>query len=723
MRALLGPRAQAVIFGRQPGSSQHLTAPGIVRGKSTDKNSDCPAELHPATGGLLGATAGLLRGRRIAVFQGERTKPWRSGDFDPIVFWRRVRRSLLGTWILGICAVISAAPRGSRGDESPTSSSPSSLEPVKRILVYEDSRNPAVPPLRWFLYDPLILSQTRIVVDNRPLLGPAGRPGAEISARATGPYDLVIVAIPLKLGQRACLDLLKHLDRGGALLLVQPSFDAPDLAAALEQRTGIAVRGYEKPTPAFSVTMLIRADKIGWRGLDGTVLPVVPRYEGLERLEQFARPDLIAQADTLGYRNVLLGWTVDAMFDYPIEQPHTLLDGMAPVSGRWVTLGEYFQSTPPAQSTRFLGVDELNASKLEWWTDWGCMNEAYAWNRDTENLLLAAERFHAVACGKRLVPATTQAKMQNALGEAWKSLLATQDHMMFGPVDYSRQVPPARSEPAKEEPAWHAWGYRFGSFSRAVFKAAGIESYGMENYSEDNTPNYGGPRIPTTRYEKVQQCHRLSRTHAQGVLDDALGRLVGSGGPSRDPQARAVCVFNPLATARHDMVTIEAALPPRRAHAVQLRDSNGPVEFQTIASDVHADGSLKLLASADVPALGYKAYVLTSAAPAAGVDVPNTLVATATKLECPYYVVELDGKHGGVARIFDKQLNREVLPAGDVPGNELWSPENPRQFHTLRGPGAGGRDGAAAGHRRGVIHHRPTAVRVRDQPVPRRQTH
>ena len=56
---------------------------------------------------------------------------------------------------------------------------------------------------------------------------------------------------------------------------------------------------------------------------------------------------------------------------------------------------------------------------------------------------------------------------------------------------------------------------------------------GMENYAEQGTANYGGPRIPTTRYEKVQQCYRFSQTQAKSVLDDALARLVGSAGHAR----------------------------------------------------------------------------------------------------------------------------------------------------------------------------------------------
>ena len=145
-----------------------------------------------------------------------------------------------------------------------------------------------------------------------------------------------------------------------------------------------------------------------------------------------------------------------------------------------------------------------------------------------------------------------------------------------------------------------------------------------------------------------------------------------------------VCLFNPLGAARHDLVTIEAALPLQWAQGVQLRDGNGPIEFQTIASETRADGSLKslkLLVPADVPPLGYKTLALMPAAPPA-VVAPSMLTATPLRLEGPFYVVELDGKHGGIRRIFDKQLSREMLATGEVFGNELWSPENPRESST-----------------------------------------
>ncbi len=85
---------------------------------------------------------------------------------------------------------------------------------------------------------------------------------------------------------------------------------------------------------------------------------------------------------------------------------------------------------------------------------------------------------------------------------------------------------------------------------------------------------------------------------------------------------------------------------------------------------------------ADVPPLGYKTFTLVPTSRSASAATISTLVARPTKLEGPYYVVELDAKHGGVRRFFDKQFKREVLTAGDTPGTELWSPENPQESST-----------------------------------------
>ena len=202
-------------------------------------------------------------------------------------------------------------------------------------------------------------------------------------------------------------------------------------------------------------------------------------------------------------------------------------------------------------------MDDLHADNVEKWSSWGCINQAYAWYRQTENEILAAERFDAVACGKGLVPDASQSAATQTLDNAWKNLLRTQDHMTFGPVDYSHQVPPVRLKPGEEKLGQHRWGYRFEALPQSKLT---VNIGGMENYAEEGTPNYGGPRILTTRYEKVQQLLHSSHTDAARSVARPICALVVSGKPAVPSPAglKRVCVFNPLGSAKRDMVEVEA---------------------------------------------------------------------------------------------------------------------------------------------------------------------
>ena len=88
-------------------------------------------------------------------------------------------------------------------------------------------------------------------------------------------------------------------------------------------------------------------EKIRWRGLDGTEIDAVPRYEGIPETTFYTDLKVIKAADELGYRQVLLGRTVDATAEWAEERPHTLIDPVAPIAGTWVTVKEFFAKTPP----------------------------------------------------------------------------------------------------------------------------------------------------------------------------------------------------------------------------------------------------------------------------------------------------------------------------------------------------------------------------------------
>ena len=57
---------------------------------------------------------------------------------------------------------------------------PSKHPTAKRILIYGDAADLSMFRMRWFLYDPLIVAQTQIAVDARPM--PAqGMPEPDLS--------------------------------------------------------------------------------------------------------------------------------------------------------------------------------------------------------------------------------------------------------------------------------------------------------------------------------------------------------------------------------------------------------------------------------------------------------------------------------------------------------------------------------------------------------------
>ena len=148
---------------------------------------------------------------------------------------------------------------------------------------------------------------------------------------------------------------------------------------------------------AVGYTMPLDCSRVSWQGLDGTPIEAVPVFAGLDQPMDFMNVPAVVKAEELGYKNLLLGNVFNAPADWVPNLVYSQLDPIAPVAGTWVTGREYFEKTPPAEKSVYLGVDELRADRLDYWSGWGCMNENFGKNRQTENLLLAAEKFSAAA--------------------------------------------------------------------------------------------------------------------------------------------------------------------------------------------------------------------------------------------------------------------------------------------------------------------------------------
>ncbi|VGO19492.1 glycoside hydrolase family 38 C-terminal domain-containing protein [Pontiella sulfatireligans] len=424
----------------------------------------------------------------------------------------------------------------------------------------------------------------------------------------------------------------------------------------------------------------IRADKIMWRGLDGSDIEASPQYEGIEKPLFLTHPENIAKADKMGYKTILLGDTLDATCHLypekiPSEKELTLINPIAPIAGTWVTAKEFFEKTPEAEQTCFLGVDDLWANKLDIWSSWGCMNEAVEWNRTTENKILAAEKLSAMAAVLRKLPGTDLMETKEKLDESWQSLLRTQDHMFFGSVNYANQVPPVTVKPGEEKAGAHAWGY-----DRELLPKAAATVGGMENYTEDLTPNYAGPMIPVNRYNRAQEFIKESQDIADAIAGKAFSDLSeGVNAAPLDKSVIPLLVFNQLGWNKRECVAFEKSFSQGEVFHFNLNDGKEDVSYQVISEDRYGDGSVKrvkALFRADIPSLGYKTYYLKPTKEKPVPVVAKSLQTSPARLENDYYLVEVNAENGGISRIFDKTLGIEMLDSNRV-GNELFSPALP----------------------------------------------
>ncbi|WP_431075552.1 hypothetical protein [Microbacterium phyllosphaerae] len=356
----------------------------------------------------------------------------------------------------------------------------------------------------------------------------------------------------------------------------------------------------------------VLAHRIRWRGLDGTEIEAVPTYEGIPspHLPQFwLDAELLGKADALGYPSLLLGDSFDSTLDFPGEKEHTFLNAVAPVAGTWVTASEYFEHTTPAEQSIYFGVDDLYARLMEVWSSFGCLNEAYGWNRDVEARILSAEKFGAVASLLSDRAKERSRGDQQSLEGAWKQLLATQDRMALGAPNYDEQTPPFPLEPGGERAAKHYWGFHLGLLpEREKFN-----TMGMENLQEMLTENYAGPMVPVSRYQKVVEAIESSRSSADRVLGDALSSLACRIGPPKDDGLVPVVVYNQLGWRKRDIITLEREFPAGRIRSFIVLDGEIEVTHQVLSQQTHPDGSIKtvnFLLMADIPSMGYKTYFL-----------------------------------------------------------------------------------------------------------------
>src|SRR5512140_455986 len=368
-------------------------------------------------------------------------------------------------------------------------------------------------------------------------------------------------------------------------------------------------------------------NSLGWKGIDGTVIPSVPKnalFGYAPDLKKLAASADFAKLKALG-TPLIFAWE-EFGWESPEEPAYLTAPARYSALGpiEFVTIGEYLgKYVSRLDDTVYFPMDAWNKSLT-----WGLGGDQIRiLDRKVEGTLLAAELFDAVAAGKGR---TTQAP---ELDKAWRDLMASQSHDV-GLCEYSR---------------WQ--GDRMAPFDRIEDKHN--FTWGAIGYNHLDAAN----------------------KQAQTVLDAALSYLGGRiNAASSGRGDLAAVVFNPHAWPRTDLAATGRLYPvPPRSRDVVVRDRTGRiVPSQMSKSDKDADGSLAVaevsFLAREVPPAGYDTFTLEfspAIAPAPGTDLrvdESKLV-----LENEFLRVRLDPVTGGVAGLVAKSSGQEMLdPAGGV---------------------------------------------------------
>ncbi len=182
--------------------------------------------------------------------------------------------------------------------------------------------------------------------------------------------------------------------------------------------------------------------------------------------------------------------------------------------------------------------------------------------------------------------------------------------------------------------------------------------------------------------------YEFARDEGRAVRDEALAAIAGR--VAVDPvKGIPIVVFNPLSWPQTGPVR---AVVPSWDPAYHVHDAEGRPARKQVPRDKGSGPGLNVMTgryepsgqplefiATDVPALGYKTYYVRKRAPASGpvtgaVTGPSNMTVVnpaETTIESDFYLITL--APGGVSRIYDKELGREVLETGKFLGFEVFT--------------------------------------------------
>jgi alpha-mannosidase len=202
-----------------------------------------------------------------------------------------------------------------------------------------------------------------------------------------------------------------------------------------------------------------------------------------------------------------------------------------------------------------------------------------------------------------------------------------------------------------------------GSF--AGYPAGRLEAAWMAAIYPDH--GWGGKEGQITD-RLFRKKYEFARDEGRKVLYDALAGIAARI-KTQPGKGTPLVVFNSLSWPRTDPVT---ALVAPRTPTFRLVDTAGAdVPYQRLPSGDPVSPGIALIEfiAQDVPALGYKTlYLVEGAKPSPKNPAPP---AGAEVLENDFYRIEL--APGGVKRLYDKELGRDVLDTGKFLGFEVFT--------------------------------------------------
>ena len=179
-------------------------------------------------------------------------------------------------------------------------------------------------------------------------------------------------------------------------------------------------------------------------------------------------------------------------------------------------------------------------------------------------------------------------------------------------------------------------------------------------YTEHTVGYHGSVREPFHKYTMEQRALKESYAWEAGrrskmIGEEALGLLQSHIEHEKDP---SLVVFNSLNWERSGLVTayIDHQLVPRYQEFSLVDEKGNKAKAQAV--ETHSDGTYWSIWVDNVPAFGYKKYIILQGEKE---QVKSEDVSEISELENQWYKIKIDAERAAISSLFDKDLNRELV--------------------------------------------------------------